>query len=246
MSRESIEGAAARLRERLGTRGRLTVLTGAGVSAESGVPTFRGSGGWWRNHSAMDLATPEAFARDPALVHAFYNERRRKLAGVAPNAGHLALARLERALAERFTLITQNVDDLHERAGSVRLIHMHGELTKVRCARCANVRAHYHDLEVTSRCPCGGALRPHIVWFGEVPLHLEDAIPEALEAEVFMSVGTSGVVYPAAGFAHAAHGAGALTVTLNLEPSDNHDAFDVQLLGPAGEVLPRLVEAVIG
>ncbi len=227
--------------ERLRHGGKLTVLTGAGVSAESGVPTFRDMGGLWKTFDIMQVATPEAFARDPALVHDFYNERRSKLAGVHPNAGHLALAQLERALGGRFTLITQNVDDLHERAGTQRIWHMHGELLKARCTGCHDVVDWREALSTADACVrCSKPLRPHIVWFGEVPFHMDDVIPEALDCAVFMSVGTSGVVYPAAGLVALARARGAYTVEVNLERTAS--AFDAQLTGKSAELLPKLTE----
>jgi NAD-dependent deacetylase len=238
--------AADEIRRALGTSGRITVLTGAGVSAESGIATFRGSGGLWEEHRLEDVATPEAFDRDPALVHRFYNERRRKLAAVSPNPAHAALARLEAALGERFTLITQNIDDLHERAGSRRVLHMHGELLKARCAACEDVLPWPGDLGTADRCAsCGGALRPHVVWFGEVPLHLDEEIPRALDMDVFMACGTSGSVYPAAAMVLHAKLRGRLTVEVNLEPSEQSRHFDVTVLGPAGTTLPGLVEEVL-
>jgi NAD-dependent deacetylase len=227
--------------------GRLTVLTGAGISAESGIRTFRDSGGLWEEHSLEEVATPEGFARDPALVHRFYNERRRQLPLVEPNAAHRALAELEARLGERFTLITQNVDDLHERAGSRRVLHMHGEILKARCARCEEVLEWRGDLSTSERCSgCGGKLRPHVVWFGEMPFYMEEEIPRALEAEVFAAIGTSGLVYPAAGFAAQAKAAGALTVEINLEPTPHFHLFDVALVGKATVKVPELARAVGG
>jgi NAD-dependent deacetylase len=238
--------AAGEIRRALGAAGRITVLTGAGVSAESGIATFRGSGGLWEEHRLEDVATPEAFRRDPALVHRFYNARRRQLHAVSPNPAHAAFARLEAALGDRFTLITQNIDDLHERAGSRRILHMHGEILKARCAACGKVLPWPGDLGTADRCPsCSGPLRPHVVWFGEVPLHVEEEIPRALEAEVFMACGTSGSVYPAAGMVLEAKLRGRLTVEANLEPSEQASHFDLSILGPAGTTLPRLVEEIL-
>src|SRR6185369_12894088 len=212
-------------------------------SAESGIRTFRDSGGLWEEHSLEEVATPEGFARDPALVHRFYNERRRQLPRCEPNAAHRALAELEARLGERFTLITQNVDDLHERGGSRRVLHMHGEILKARCARCEAVLEWQGDLSVAERCrSCGGGLRPHVVWFGEMPFYLEEEIPRALEAEVFAAIGTSGLVYPAAGFAAMAKAAGALTVEINLEPTFQRHLFDVVLAGKATEMVPELAK----
>ncbi len=239
------EEAAGRIVERLGRSGRLSVLTGAGVSAESGIATFRDAGGLWEQHSLEDVATPEGFARDPELVLSFYNARRRGLHKVEPNPAHRALAQLEAMLGDRFALITQNIDDLHERAGSERVLHMHGELFKARCVDCAAVSAWAADIVLGTSCSdCGAQLRPHIVWFGEMPFHLEREIPTAVGAEVFVSIGTSGTVYPAAGFVGEAKACGALTVELNLEPSENAHLFELQIEGRAGERLPQLVEAI--
>ncbi len=225
--------------------GRLTVLTGAGVSAESGIPTFRDAGGLWENHSLEEVATPEGFRRNPDLVYRFYNARRRALASVEPNAAHVALARTEAALGERFRLITQNIDDLHERGGSRRVLHMHGEVLKARCIRCGGVLRWTEDLDATHVCPnCHGPLRPHIVWFGEMPFYMEEEIPDALGAEVFVSIGTSGTVYPAAGFFAEAQSRGAVTVEINIEPSANAAHFDLVLAGRATEQVRRLAGAI--
>jgi NAD-dependent deacetylase len=229
------------------------VLTGAGISAESGLGTFRDKQGEgiWAKFDPLKLATPEAFARDPEAVLAFYNLRRRNLLSAEPNAAHFALARLERALAERggsLALVTQNIDDLHERAGSRRVIHMHGELLKARCGRCGAVRAWREDLTVSRACPdCGraGALRPHVVWFGEMPLDM-DLIDRALrKADLFVAIGTSGAVYPAAGFVAEARAYGLRTCEINLEAADNADLFDEQRLGPASETVPPWVEELL-
>ena len=230
------------------------VLTGAGISAESGLGTFRDKKGEgiWAKFDPMKLATPEAFARDPETVLAFYDLRRRNLLNAKPNAAHLALARLERGLAERggsLTLVTQNIDDLHERAGSRRVIHMHGELLKARCGACEAVRPWLDDLTVTHECPdCGrtGTMRPHVVWFGEMPLAL-DLIDRALrKADLFVAIGTSGAVYPAAGFVAEARAYGLRTCEINLEAADNADLFDEQRLGPASETVPAWVEELVG
>ena len=229
------------------------VLTGAGISAESGLGTFRDKkgGGIWAKFDPMKLATPEAFASDPETVLAFYDLRRRDLLNAKPNAAHIALARLEAALAERgdgLTLVTQNIDDLHERAGSHRVIHMHGELLKARCGRCGAVRAWLDDLTVAHACPdCGhlGALRPHVVWFGEMPLAM-DLIGRALrKADLFVAIGTSGAVYPAAGFVAEARACGLRTCEINLEAADNADLFDEQRLGAASEMVPAWVNEVL-
>jgi NAD-dependent deacetylase len=229
------------------------VLTGAGVSAESGLGTFRDKGGEgiWAKFDPMKLATPEAFARAPETVLAFYDLRRRNLRDAKPNAAHFALARLKDALAKRgetLTLVTQNIDDLHERAGSASVIHMHGELLKARCGRCEAVRPWLDDLSVLHVCPdCGraGTMRPHVVWFGEMPLGM-DLIDRALrEADLFVAIGTSGAVYPAAGFVAEARAYGLRTCEINLEAADNADLFDEQRLGPASETVPAWVEEFV-
>jgi NAD-dependent deacetylase len=227
------------------------VLTGAGVSAESGLGTFRDKGGLWARFDPMTLATPEAFARDPERVHAFYNARRANLLGARPNAAHAALARLEAGLAARggsLFLCTQNIDDLHEQAGSGCVHHMHGELLKARCVGCEAVTAWREDLSVGTPCPsCGrsGGLRPHVVWFGEMPLDMDGIETALLAADRFVSIGTSGSVYPAAGFVSEARRAGIRTCEINLEPSDNARHFDETHYGPAGEVVPRWVESLL-
>jgi NAD-dependent deacetylase len=226
---------------------RLVVLTGAGISAESGLRTFRGADGLWENHRVQDVATPEAFQRDPALVHRFYNERRRTLGAVAPNAGHLALARLEREWSGDLLLVTQNVDDLHDRAGSRNLLHMHGELLKGRCLACRAVRHWPGDMDQTSCCAkCGrGPMRPHIVWFGEMPLEM-DRIYQALNrCGLFVAIGTSGHVYPAAGFVEAV-GSGTRTLELNLEPSLMASAFHETRTGHASDLVPAFVSELLG
>jgi NAD-dependent deacetylase len=230
---------------------RLVILTGAGISAESGLSTFRGRGGLWEGHRIEDVATPEAFARDPALVHRFYNLRRRQLLdpAVQPNAAHRALVRLEQEWPGEFLLVTQNVDDLHERAGSCRLLHMHGELLKVRCQACGDIRVWHEDLDCSDCCPtCGemGTLRPDVVWFGEMPKHL-DRIYAALGCcDLFVAIGTSGQVYPAAGFVEVAQAqAGARTVELNLEASAVSHLFDEHRFGPASVTVPEFVEEVL-
>ncbi len=226
------------------------VLTGAGVSAESGLKTFRDPGGLWEEHDPMSLATPEAFARDPALVHRFYNWRRATAAAAAPNAAHKALAHLEKALAARgdsVTLVTQNVDYLHQRAGST-VIAMHGTHTESRCRRCGDVRGWVGDMSVDTPCPAcrrPGELRPNIVWFGEMPHHL-DLIAEKLEAaDLFAAIGTSGAVYPAAAYVRAARAAGIATCELNLEPADNAGLFDRAFYGKATETVPAFADAVL-
>jgi len=225
---------------------RLVILTGAGISAESGLRTFRAADGLWEQHREQDVATPEAFHRDPALVHRFYNERRRSLASVQPNAAHLALARLEREWRGDLLLVTQNVDDLHDRAGSGNLLHMHGELLKGRCLACGTIQAWPGDMDTASRCPaCGrGPMRPHIVWFGELPLEME-RIYRALErCDLFVAIGTSGLVYPAAGFV-AATAPGTRTLELNLESSLVASSFQEARTGLATNLVPAFVSEVL-
>lgn len=224
----------------------IVILTGAGISAESGLRTFRDANGLWENHRVEDVATPEAFHRNPALVHRFYNERRRSLPEVRPNAAHAALARLEQAWAGEILLVTQNVDDLHDRAGSRSLLHMHGELLKARCLACRAVHPWTGDLDADDRCPTcrHGRLRPHIVWFGERPLEM-DRIFEALDTcGLFVAIGTSGHVYPAAGFVAAVHPR-AHTLELNLEPSQVVDAFLEHRTGRATELVPAFVAELL-
>ena len=227
------------------------MLTGAGISAESGLPTFRGSDGLWMGWRLEDVATPEAFARQPQVVQRFYDQRRRQLlaADVGPNPAHLALAGLQRRWPAPVQIVTQNIDDLHERAGSANLIHMHGELLKARCTACATAGVWRGDLAAAHRCPaCGKAnvLRPHVVWFGEMPLEL-DAIQEALAAcDLFIAIGTSGQVYPAAGFVEEVRRHGrAHTVELNLEPGALNSRFAEHRQGPASEVVPRYVDELL-
>jgi NAD-dependent deacetylase len=225
----------------------LVVLTGAGVSAESGIPTFRATDGLWEGHDVMSVASPRGFARDPALVHQFYNLRRAKLNEVKPNAGHLALARLEAEWKGAFLLITQNVDDLHERAGSRRLLHMHGELRKARCEGCMRVGEWLGDLGLETKCPgCrnAGGMRPHIVWFEEVPFHLEECFEALRKADIFLCVGTSGQVYPAAGFV----GLTALScrrIEVNMSGTEISAAFQEHRVGAAAVELPKLVEELL-
>ncbi|MGF1462398.1 MAG: NAD-dependent deacylase [Maricaulaceae bacterium] len=228
----------------------LVVLTGAGVSAGSGLGTFRDAGGLWARFDPYQLATPEGFARDPALVHEFYNVRRRATRAAQPNPAHQALARLEADWAARrgdFLLVTQNIDDLHQRAGSRAVTPMHGEILKARCEACGGIIDQAHDLDTATACPlCAniGTLRPHVVWFGEVPLFM-DQIGQALaRADLFVAIGTSGSVYPAAGFVALAKQAAARTVELNLEPSDNADAFDEGRYGPASQIVPDWVDGL--
>jgi NAD-dependent deacetylase len=225
------------------------VLTGAGISAESGLPTFRGSTGLWAGHRIEDVCTPEALENNFWGVWEFYSERRVEGAKAQPNPAHVALAELERQLGDRFFLCTQNVDDLHERAGSRRLVHMHGELSKAHCERnCGRppVEDHaiYRSLSEVGRCPCGGRLRPHIVFFGEMPLEMGRIEQEIAKATLMVVVGTSGSVYPAANFVHWARQAGARTVYVGPEPPLNASAFTHVVEGKAGEVLPGLFEVM--
>ncbi|NUW62396.1 NAD-dependent protein deacylase [Cronobacter sakazakii] len=250
-----------RLRQRIFFRDRImtpevmnkpvvVVLTGAGISAESGIRTFRAADGLWEEHRVEDVATPEGFARNPQLVQEFYNARRRQLQQpeIKPNAAHLALARLEEALGDRFLLVTQNIDNLHERAGSKNVVHMHGELLKVRCSQSGQVLEWTGDVTPGDKCHCcqfPAPLRPHIVWFGEMPLGM-DRIYEALaRADVFIAIGTSGHVYPAAGFVHEAKLQGAHTVELNLEPSQVGSEFEEKHYGLASQVVPEYVEKLL-
>lgn len=225
----------------------LVVLTGAGVSAESGVPTFRAADGLWEGHRIEAVATPEGYAADPALVQDFYNQRRRQLAEVRPNAAHRALAELAARWEGDFLLVTQNVDDLHDRAHQeilpapgFELIHMHGELLKGRCTRSGVVSRWTGDMAADEPSPDHpeGFIRPHIVWFGETPLGMNRIERALASCDLFVSIGTSGNVYPAAGFVRQARSAGARTVELNLEPTSGRDLFDEGVYGPAGETVP--------
>ena len=227
------------------------LLTGAGISAESGLGTFRDKDGLWTQYDLNEVATPQGYARDPSKVRAFYSARRANLATAKPNAAHRALAQLETGLAQRggtLFLCTQNVDDLHEQAGSCGVVHMHGELAVTRCDACGATWPDPAPLSGESACPaCGrmGTARPHVVWFGEEPLFL-DQIDEALQnADLFVAIGTSGSVYPAAGFVSQARQWGIATLELNLEPSDGARAFDQRLYGPASQVVPVWVEEVL-
>jgi len=230
---------------------KIFVLTGAGVSAESGLGTFRDKDGVWTKYDLSEVATPEGFAGDPAKVRDFYNARRANLAGAAPNAAHFALARLEAELTARggaLYLCTQNVDDLHEKAGSRQVIHMHGELAVTRCHYCEATRPDAAPLTAESVCEaCGrvGGARPHVVWFGETPLFMDEIEDALAEADLFVSIGTSGSVYPAAGFVTEARAMGIATCEINLEPSANAYVFDQKLYGPASEAVPNWVEQVL-
>ncbi|WP_176595863.1 MULTISPECIES: NAD-dependent deacylase [Sphingobium] len=226
----------------------IVILTGAGISAESGLATFRGPDGLWEGHRVEDVCTPEALARNAALVHRFYDERRAKLAEVKPNAAHEALAALDAQWPGELLIVTQNVDDLHERAGARRLVHMHGELRSALCAGCGKAKPWMGVLPPGSLCDgCGKALlRPDIVFFGEMPYDME-AIDEALRrADLFVSVGTSGAVYPAAGFVQTARHVGARTLELNLEPSAGSFYFEESRMGAASVLVPELVRELLG
>lgn len=227
----------------IGPQDRMFVLTGSGVSAESGIPTFRGAGGLWRNYRIEEVASPHAWARDPALVWDFYSMRRRVAAAAKPNPAHRALAELERKLGERLFLCTQNVDNLHELAGSQRVLHMHGELFKSRCDTCRRSPfpddARYEPPAEIPRCPCGGRIRPHICWFGEVPYELDRIFAALDECTIFAAIGTSGVVEPAASF--VAHVCGhARTYYVGPEQPANASAFDECFQAEAGKILPTI------
>jgi NAD-dependent protein deacetylase/lipoamidase len=226
---------------------RVVILTGAGLSAESGLGTFRGPGGLWENFRIEDVATPEAFARDPVRVHAFYNLRRSWHKAARPNAAHVALARLEREHAGTVLTVTQNIDALHEAAGTRNLIHMHGELERALCAACGTSVPWTEDLSVETRCAgCGAAaMRPDVVWFGEMPREMERIYETLAACDLFISIGTSGTVYPAAGFVMEARAAGAHTVELNLEASDGADLFLERVEGPATEIVPAYVNRLL-
>jgi len=228
---------------RIATDDRVFILTGSGVSAESGIPTFRGSGGLWRNYRVEEVASPYAWVRDPALVWDFYSMRRRVAAGAKPNPAHLALADLERKLGDRLFLCTQNVDNLHEQAGSQRVLHMHGELFKSRCDTCHRPPfpddSCYEQPAEIPHCPCGGRIRPHICWFGEVPYDLDRIFAALGECTIFAAIGTSGVVEPAASFVAHVRGR-ARTYYVGPERPANAAVFDQCFEGEAGRILPQL------
>ncbi len=230
---------------------RIVILTGAGISKESGLETFRDPDGIWARVRVEDVATPEAFARDPARVHAFYNARRQGLLSetVRPNAAHLALARLEAEWPGEVLLVTQNIDDLHERAGARNLIHMHGEISKALCTLCQDISPWRHDMDGTSQCPaCGhtGTLRVNVVWFGETPFEMDRIYQALAKCDLFVSIGTSGNVYPAAGFVEEVRMANqGHTAELNLEPSEGHSLFAERIYGPASEVVPAYVQRLL-
>ena len=226
---------------------KIVILTGAGISAESGLSTFRDSGGIWARHAVEDVATPEGFARDPDLVHRFYNARRQKASGVRPNAAHKALARLQRHFQGEVVIVTQNVDNLHEAAGSTDVIHMHGELMRALCATCGHRWPAPAEMHRADPCPaCADpSTRPDVVWFGETPYHMEEIWTHLDQADLFAAIGTSGNVYPAAAFGQHAGRGGALTVELNLEPSANVRDFVETRHGPASKVVPDWVQELL-
>ena len=228
----------------------IVILTGAGISAESGIKTFRASDGLWEEHRIDDVATPEGFARDPALVNRFYNERRRPILAqsVRANPAHIALARLEREFSGSLLIVTQNIDNLHEQAGSNNVIHMHGEILKMRCTQTDKIYDCIADIDSESECECcqqAGTLRPHIVWFGEMPLYMDEIYTALSNCDLFLAIGTSGNVYPAAGFVQAASQAGAHCIEINLEGSNVSDFFDEHIIGKAGETVPAWVDGVL-
>jgi NAD-dependent deacetylase len=226
----------------------IVVLTGAGLSAESGLGTFRDKGGLWSEFNLKEVATPEGFACNPARVHDFYNLRRRRLGDARPNAAHHALARLEKAHAGGVLTVTQNIDSLHEAAGTHALIHMHGELSRALCAACLASYPWTEDLSTETVCAaCGrtGAMRPDVVWFGEMPREMDRIYQALVACDLFISIGTSGTVYPAAGFVMEARTAGAHAVELNLEPSDGADLFLERIEGPATEIVPAYVDRLL-
>lgn len=229
---------------------KIVILTGAGISAESGIKTFRSEDGLWENHRVEDVATPEGYARDPELVLDFYNQRRHDLSQpqIKPNAAHYALAELEENFNGQFLLVTQNIDDLHERAGSKNVIHMHGELLKARCPKSNNVFAWRNDLTSSDLCNCcqpAVPLRPHIVWFGEMPLKMDTIYERLQSADLFIAIGTSGKVYPAAGFVQEALRVGADSIEINLDDSDIETYFTQIQRGKATELVPPLVKSLL-
>lgn len=227
---------------------RIVILTGAGLSAESGVSTFRDPDGIWSKFNIEDVATPEAFARQPRAVQDFYNQRRKGLLGVKPNAAHEAIARLQRLYPNPVVIVTQNIDNLHETGGARDVIHMHGELLQSLCSDCGARAACHHDLGIEDGCEaCGrtGGLRPDVVWFGEIPYRMDEIAEHLAFADLFISIGTSGNVYPAAGFVAGARQAGAHTVELNLEPSEGVSYFAEAIHGPATKVVPAYVDRLL-
>ncbi len=227
----------------------IVILTGAGISAESGLKTFRDNDGLWENHRVEEVATPEAFEQNPSLVYRFYNARRAQLQhdDVNPNAAHEALAKLEKAFGSNLMLVTQNVDDLHERGGSQSVYHMHGKLLSARCAITQHTFDWSDSFDHTTKCPCCNkvTLRPDIVWFGEMPMYMEEIYDALSKADVFIAIGTSGNVYPAAGFVQIAKESGAHTIEANLEPGVTNALFDESLTGPASHIVPQWVDQLI-
>jgi NAD-dependent deacetylase len=225
---------------------RIVILTGAGISAESGISTFRDADGLWEEHDPMEIATPEAFERNPDLVYRFYNARRNQLASVEPNAAHRALARLQREFEGDVFLVTQNVDNLHERGGSGQVCHMHGRLNRALCGLCAASTQAEADYDGDTTCPdCGvsGGLRPDVVWFGEMPYHMEEIELRLADCDLFVAIGTSGNVYPAAGFVQIARECGATTLEIN--PENTGGAFHLRWQGKASVEVPRLAAALL-
>ncbi len=226
----------------------IVILTGAGLSAESGLSTFRDADGIWAKYDYRDVATPEGFLRNPDLVQDFYNQRRRNLENVRPNAAHQALAKLEHHHSGQVLIVTQNIDPLHEAAGSKNIIHMHGELLRALCSHCQASVEWNDDISTTTPCPtCNnlGGMRPDVVWFGEIPYKLEKIAEALTQCDLFISIGTSGNVYPAAGFVATAREIGAHTVELNLEPSEGASLFDEKIHGPATKVVPAYVDQLL-
>ena len=244
MAEQKTETCIKDLREKLWGARHIAVLTGAGISAESGVPTFRGEGGLWKQFRAVDLATPEAFSRDSKLVWEFYNWRRQLVAPLSPNPGHFALAEIE-SRVPRFTLITQNIDGLHEKAGSRNIIELHGNLWRVRCTRCETVTEDRRiPLPKLPACEsCGSFLRPHVVWFGEMlePQVLNAAYEAIGSCDLMIVIGTSGTVQPAASMGVQAKGNGAAVAEINLEPTPYSDVYNISISGKSGEILPKLL-----
>ena len=229
----------------------IVILTGAGISAESGIKTFRDHNGLWENHSIEQVATPQGFMQNPSLVYRFYNERRKQLLSkeVQPNAAHSSVAKLETKYKEKLLLVTQNVDNLHERAGSQFLLHMHGELLKMRCqlsGQVFNIESDFNEKTPCLCCHTTANLRPHIVWFGEMPMYMREIYQALEECDLFLSIGTSGNVYPAAGFAEIAkHNGKSFNVEFNQESTAISKHFDKQILGPATETVPKFIESLL-